>query len=67
MFIIVTPDELVDCGHCGGSGVIPVDVYAHTDVGFEIVRSQKWMCGVCGGEGSLLPEFEIELGLEGND
>jgi len=61
MLIIVTKDDLITCTHCDGSGVIPVDLYAHTDVGFAITRQQKWRCGVCDGEGEVLPEFEVEL------
>ena len=61
MVIIVTQDELIPCNHCDGAVVIPVDLYSHTDVGFEITRQQKWRCGVCDGEGALLPEFEVEL------
>jgi len=61
VIIFIEPDELLECDHCGGTGVICVDVYAHTDVGFDIIRSGKWDCGVCGGEGALIPHIQLEL------
>lgn len=61
MIVIFEHDELLSCDHCGGVGVIPIDLYAHSDIGFDVVRSYSWACGVCDGEGEVMPAFKMEM------
>jgi len=62
MIVIFEHDELLNCDKCAGVGVIPVDLYEHTDEGFGVTRSYSFVCGVCDGEGQVMPSFEVEVG-----
>lgn len=64
MFIMFSSDEMTDCDKCGGKGVIPIDLYEWSELGFDITRSYSWMCGVCEGEGKVMPFFEVEFDAE---
>ena len=61
MLIVFEHDDLIECDKCEGNGVIPVDLWEHFDTDFLVTRSYSWQCGVCDGEGKLMPTFQFDL------
>lgn len=61
MMIIFTPDDVIPCPKCEGTGYIPVDVYISDGKVGKVTGKHEFNCGVCEGEGYIFPDFTFDV------
>ncbi len=62
------PEEIVECGACGGEGCIPRTIYVYENgCGFSHPDVVEDRCEACGGVGWFLREAEGDKDGDGHE